>query len=483
MILVECQAKTNCLFRYGFQRILLACTVVIVLGLVERSSWAYEASTFRLMGVKVERSAHDGRRAMQASIDGIKRPAGAQLTVPVPEQGESLLEVPDDMAWAPAIKSGRLLFEAQWESNAHLATMIGPRFDQSSCTACHTEALSGSRKERGQQSGSPYVVKVLNEFARASHGSQFTVQSSSSSAAQRQLVVRSERSYGRFADGEQYYLERPVIDAREAGVALPAEWFGLRVAPALFGWGLLSAVDKTILQQLEDPDDADLDGISGRLISRNGQIGRFGWKADQPTLKAQIAAALANDMGVTTTLASAAVCLSAACEPELDDVRLNAITDYVQHIGVPDRQFQSVTEARAGFQIFNSVGCSGCHVPVLQTAEGEQSAFSRQVIWAYTDLLVHDMGQALADPHQGRALVVSALGDEPAGAAEWRTPPLWGVGLLEGRRVHGFLHDGRAQTLDEAVLWHGGEAALARQQFMALPVDDRNRLMAFLRSL
>lgn len=480
---LECQSESPCASVDGIRELSVAFTVLVVLTLVEPNTLAFDTLGFQRMGAIVEPNTLDSGSAQQKRVEGVRRPGGTWLTVPVAQKGESLLAVPSYLTRTSTIESGRLLFEAQWASNAHLLKMIGPRFDQSSCTACHTEALASPKVNVHQASDTPYVVKVLNDDARSKHGSQFAIQASDKGAVKRQLSIDLERSESQFANGERYILERPVIDAREENSVLPTDWFGLRVAPALFGWGLLSAVDETTLRQLADPNDTNRDGISGRLVGRAGQIGGFGWKAEQPTLKAQIAAALANDMGVTTRLALAPDCSLTSCTLELDDVRLNAITRYVKHIGVPDRQFQSVTQARAGFEIFNELGCSNCHVPVLQTAQQQEFAFSRQVIWAYTDLLVHDMGRALSDPVQNNVTVKAGVGDEPAGAAEWRTPPLWGVGLLEGRRVYGFLHDGRAQTLDEAVLWHGGEAAPAKQKFLDLPVSERNQLMAFLRSL
>jgi len=246
---------------------------------------------------------------------------------------------------------------------------------------------------------------------------------------------------------------------------------GLRAAPLLFGWGLIEQTETTMLEHFHDPEDANGDGISGRLVRPRGtpsdagaKIGFLGWKNGQASLRAQIAGALANDMGVL----SATACES-ACAPEISERELDQLTDYVRYIGVPDRR---PDRSRRGQDLFGLAGCSDCHVSVQLTTSGESGPLSGQLIWPYSDLMLHDMGEALADP-----------GNDPD-RREWRTAPLWGVGLVEERfPLRGFLHDGRARNLEEAILWHDGEARRARDVFASLPRRDREALLGFVRSL
>lgn len=213
-------------------------------------------------------------------------------------------------------------------------------------------------------------------------------------------------------------------------------------------------------------------------------LGRFGWKANQPTVRQQIAAALAGDMGITTVLFPQPDCplVQNACaaveavHPEVSVESLDAMTRYHFALGVPARRAADSPEVRHGEQVFIEAGCAACHVPTLRT--GPFSAFpalADQIIHPYTDLLLHDMGEGLTD---GRP-------DHAAGPRHWRTAPLWGIGLAEtvgdGKAV--YLHDGRARSLLEAILWHGGEAAASREAVRAMPKSKRESLLSFLRSL
>jgi len=261
-----------------------------------------------------------------------------------------------------------------------------------------------------------------------------------------------------------------------------------RVPPVVAGLGLLDEVPELEILSRADPDDADGDGISGRAnrvaAAGGGKevLGRFGWKAGQADLLHQTAIALIEDMGLTTRLYRAQNCppsqnaCRAAVEggdgaPEIDDASLDALVFYVANLRPPARRARPVRaeqdEIRRGELIFHGAGCPACHAPRLAGADGKAVA-------AYTDLLLHDMGDGLDD------------GRPEAGASgrEWRTPPLWGLGLIE--RVNGhllLLHDGRARGLAEAILWHGGEAERAKEFFRTLPAADRAALLTFLRSL
>ncbi|HEY8379559.1 MAG TPA: di-heme oxidoredictase family protein, partial [Nannocystis sp.] len=263
-----------------------------------------------------------------------------------------------------------------------------------------------------------------------------------------------------------------------------------RVAPAMIGLGLLAGIPEADIVAREDPDDADGDGISGRanrvwdVAAGRLALGRFGWKAGQPDVAQQTAAAFLGDMGLTTSLFPRENCPEGqlACaaaptggSPEVEDDTFGDVVYYASTLAVPARRDPDDPEVLRGKQIFHDVGCAACHVPRHRTAADAAIAEVRdQTIWPYTDLLLHDMGEALAD---GRPEYL-------ADGREWRTPPLWGLGLVEVVSGHTeFLHDGRARSLLEAVLWHGGEAEPAREAVRALPRADRDALVAFLNSL
>jgi CxxC motif-containing protein (DUF1111 family) len=265
----------------------------------------------------------------------------------------------------------------------------------------------------------------------------------------------------------------------------------------MIGLGMLEAVPQEDLLALADPEDRNGDGISGKpnwvTDKADGQLklGRFGWKAGAPSIRVQSASAFSGDIGISTPLVnrpygdctpSEVACLAMPNGEQADrgvsegpDPVLDLVTFYSQNLGVPRRRNIDDPAVLRGKQQFYGLGCISCHTPKFVTsrnAEGDAQKF--QLIWPYTDLLLHDMGEGLAD-------------HRPEGAAdgyEWRTPPLWGIGLT--RTVSGhtlFLHDGRARNLTEAILWHGGEAENAKAAFANLSESSRNDLLAFLESL
>jgi CxxC motif-containing protein (DUF1111 family) len=213
------------------------------------------------------------------------------------------------------------------------------------------------------------------------------------------------------------------------------------------------------------------------------RAGRFGWKAEQPTVLQQSAGAFLGDMGITSRLFPAQNCPDAQAdcmdavtggEPEIEDERLEKVGIYARSVAVPVRRSLDNDEVLRGKQLFGEAGCTSCHTPKHETGDGELEELSNQTIRPYTDLLLHDMGEALSD-------------DRPSYAAEgneWRTPPLWGVGLIEDVNDHlELLHDGRARGFAEAILWHGGEGEAAADAFRALSKDERAALVRFLESL
>jgi CxxC motif-containing protein (DUF1111 family) len=257
----------------------------------------------------------------------------------------------------------------------------------------------------------------------------------------------------------------------------------------MIGLGLLEVVPQDEILAREDPEDADGDGISGRAnhpfdpIAGAPALGRFGWKANQPGLLQQNTGAFLGDIGITSALHPEQNCTEAQTEcaaafapsePEADELIVDRVTFYSRTIAVPARRDVGDPLVLQGRELFAELGCAACHVPTLRTGASEIGQLVDQTIWPYTDLLLHDMGEGLAD---GRP-------DYEASGTEWRTPPLWGIGLVHTVNDHdNLLHDGRARGVAEAILWHGGEAQEARDAFVSLPRDEREALLAFMRSL
>jgi len=302
-----------------------------------------------------------------------------------------------------------------------------------------------------------------------------------------QAAISYVETQGVFTDGTSFKLQVPTYTLTGMYEALPAGVLvSPRVAPAVFGLGLLEAVPDGMLLALADPKDRDHNGISGRInyvwnqAHRRSEIGRFGWKSNQPALFQQTAGAYNGDMGITSPLFPSESCEGqfAGCErhaPEVDNTTVADVAFYTQTLGVPARRNLDDPQVAQGEELFHATGCAGCHVATLQTGtlQGVREV-SHQVIHPYTDLLVHDMGAGLADNRS----------DFQANGNEWRTAPLWGIGLVQTVNGHtNFLHDGRARSLMEAVLWHGGEAKRARERVRGSSADERAALIAFLESL
>jgi CxxC motif-containing protein (DUF1111 family) len=313
------------------------------------------------------------------------------------------------------------------------------------------------------------------------------------------MHVTYEEETVKLGDGTEVSLRRPSYRATDLGFGPMHEKVMLspRVASPMIGLGLLEAVPEAQILEMADPDDADGDGISGRpnrvwsLRMEDVMLGRFGWKAGNPTVEQQSAEAFAGDIGIGSTLVPRAsgdctqrqtACIGAPSgapkdhpNVEIADDLLALVTFYAQNLAVPPRRAADTPEVAAGRALFDQIGCAACHRPSLKSGEAAgQPHLSNQIIWPYTDLLLHDMGPGLADNRpEGRA-----------SGREWRTPPLWGIGLTKTVSGHTlFLHDGRARNLTEAILWHGGEADAARDKFAALSKADRAALLAFVSSL
>ncbi|HUL02383.1 MAG TPA: di-heme oxidoredictase family protein, partial [Gemmatimonadales bacterium] len=390
--------------------------------------------------------------------------------------------------------SGDAQFEATFVTGGTVNGGLGPLYDNTSCRACHIGDGRG-RPPLGTEQFETMLMR-LSIAGQDAHGGPNPAPGFGRQLQARAVVGSTPEAIpqityvevpGTYGDGQTYSLRRPTYVLSSPYTTLPA---GLlvspRVAPAVFGLGMLEAVDQADILSRADPGDANGDGIHGHAnyvydpTTGMTSLGRFGWKASAANLLQQTLGAYNEDIGVTSSVLPAENCegQSPACAPHTPDVSDSVtalVALYVRTLGVPARRAIGDPTALQGEQVFQSIGCAACHVATLHTgAAPETPEAANQTIHPYTDLLLHDMGPDLAD---GRP-------DYLATGQEWRTAPLWGIGLtltVNGHEL--FLHDGRARGLAEAILWHGGEAQAARERFRTLSAADRSALVAFLRSL
>ncbi|NBD10643.1 MULTISPECIES: di-heme oxidoredictase family protein [Corallococcus] len=364
---------------------------------------------------------------------------------------------------------------------------LGPAYNNTSCNGCHLRNGRGMPVMGGGPQRTQLLVRVSLPDGTPDHpngavpvpglGLQIQDQAVYGASPEASVTLAWEEREGTYADGTAYGLRSPRITiVMPDGSAPPSNMrTSLRLPPPVVGLGLLEAVDVATLQALADPTDANSDGVSGRLntvwdVQARALVpGRFGWKANSPNLRQQSAEAYFNDMGISSPLF-----------PEADGTfelplrTLDAAVFYAQSLGVPARTAMDDAAVKRGEAKFKDLGCVACHRDTLETGEHPVAELSHQRIHPYTDLLLHDMGAGLAD---GRP-------DGDATGNEWRTAPLWGLGLTQTILPYSsYLHDGRARTLEEAVLWHGGEAERAREGFRSLSASDRAALVRFLQSL
>ncbi len=390
---------------------------------------------------------------------------------------------------------GDLAFESAFVgAGAPVNPGLGPVFNNNACTACHVNNGRG-RPFLGTEPSSLLLrasVPGKDEHGGPVPAPGFGLQLSDKSLFGVQPEVRVRVTYEQiveeFDDGESYTLHRPSYALEDAYTDLPADIMtSPRIALPVFGRGLLEAIPEEDILAMADEADADGDGISGRpnwvydVRNQTMELGRFGWKANQPTLVQQAAAAYRNDMGVTNPIFPTDSAIGqpqadgVADDPEIDMETVELAAFYTQTLAVPARRNVEDPVVRRGQQLFKEAQCATCHTPSLETGhlEGIPSV-SHQTIRPYTDMLLHDMGPDLAD---GRP-------DYEATGSEWRTTPLWGLGLTRTvQNEYNLLHDGRAKSILEAVMWHGGEAEDSREAVRSMSAGDRAALLAFLESL
>ena len=364
---------------------------------------------------------------------------------------------------------------------------LGPLFNNVSCESCHIKNGRGHPVFRDSRLRSNALVLISDPEGEPDVpggnplveglGGQIQDHAVFGVRPEAEVSLRWEEIPGRYPDGGRYSLRKPVIDVMLSDGSSLGEnvQTSMRLPLPVIGLGLLEAVAEETLLGLSDPDDSDGDGISGRpnmvwnRVTASTEIGRFGRKAGSPDLRTQTARAYTEDMGVSNPGLPAG-----DEETDITEEQLDLTTFYVQTLAVPLRAKTDSPAAARGERIFSDIGCSSCHVPTLRTGEHLVEEVSNQTIQPFTDLLLHDMGEGLAD---GRP-------DFLATGREWRTPPLWGIGLTEKLLVTpNFLHDGRARTLEEAILWHGGEAEGVVDRFKNLSRDQRESIIKFLNTL
>ena len=374
---------------------------------------------------------------------------------------------------------------------------LGPTFNAQSCSSCHSHDGRAKPPDHDDDPTRGLLLRLSvpgpdGPVEEPTYGGQLQDRAINGVPPEGRISIRYETITGEYADGTTYTLRKPTYTIMEPafGPLHPEVMTSPRIAPATIGMGLLEAIPEDDVLALADPEDADGDGISGRpnMVWDDEQgrqvLGRFGWKASQPTVERQSAGAFHGDIGITSRHfpdencpPTQSACLEApnGGSPEVPDERLGKVTFYVQTLAVPAMRSVDDPQVREGARLFMEAGCGACHTPRHETAEDYPIRPLRgQVFFPYTDLLLHDMGEGLADNRP----------DGDASGREWRTPPLWGIGLVETVNGHTmFLHDGRARSIEEAVLWHDGEARQSRDYFIGLSSEERESVIRFLRSL
>ena len=412
---------------------------------------------------------------------------------------------------------GNGLFRKLWVSSpsSTLASDgLGPLYNARSCQRCHIKDGRGHPPENPEDNAISMFLRIsipapsdatiaeiegyIATLPDPTYGTQMQDFAVQGHASEYRLGITYEEEIVTLADGTHVSLRHPTYDAADLGYGQlhPDAMLSPRVAPQMIGLGLLEAIPAADILASADPDDLDKDGISGRpnivWSVEYGQpmLGRFGLKAGSPTIMEQSAAAFAGDIGISSPLfpAGAGECAAAQTQcqdaihgdnddrgTEIDAEGMDLVTFYSRNLAVPARRDVDDPQVLHGKEVFYSAGCTSCHTPSFVTHRLEdQPEQSFQLIWPYTDMLLHDMGKGLADNRP----------EARATGQEWRTPPLWGIGLTEQVSGHTyFLHDGRARSLLEAVLWHGGEAAAQRDAVIGMATADRDALIAFLESL
>ncbi|MFN7101161.1 MAG: di-heme oxidoredictase family protein [Pseudorhizobium sp.] len=415
-------------------------------------------------------------------------------------------------------KLGNALFRKLWvssPSSTQASDGLGPLFNARACQSCHLKDGRGHPPEGtadntsmflrlGRAARTPEEQEILARhealnFPDLTYGKQLQELAVPGLQSEGRMAISYEEIPVTLGDGDVVSLRKPIYSVADLGYGPlePDVTLSPRVAPPMIGMGMIEAIHEADILAKADPDDRDGDGISGRpaLVrdhrTRQIKLGRFGYKAENASVRDQSASAFVGDIGISNPDApfDHGDCTSAQVDcfarptgvqerlgaTEAPDPVLELVTFYSQNLAVPARRNPGDPTVLKGKSLFYQSGCTSCHTPKFVTRRDAQNkAHAFQLIWPHSDFLLHDMGEGLADGQQVGV----------ASGQEWRTQPLWGIGLTKTVNEHTFfLHDGRARNLTEAILWHGGEAQAARDAFASLGRDDRTALIAFLESL
>jgi CxxC motif-containing protein (DUF1111 family) len=454
---------------------------------------------------------------------GEDRPGGDATSNSVLITADAFSQSSGNMGFARELdfKVGNGIFRKAWvsaPSSNKSSAGLGPLFNARACQSCHFKDGRGHPPRSAQiedRSVSMFLrlsipPQTEEQKAAMAEGRMSVVPEPTYGTQLQELAIQGHVGEGRMviayedvpvtlAGGETVMLRKPTYRIVDPGYGPldPATMISPRMTPQMIGLGLLEAIPEADILAQEDPDDRNGDGVRGHanrvwsVEQGRAMLGRFGWKAGQPSVLQQAAEAFAGDIGISSWIAprpygdcmpTQQLCRSAphggpdaTSTEEINRKLLDLVGFYARNLAVPARRNPSSPTVLAGKSLFHSTGCAACHTPSFVTGENSPDEHLRgQRIWPYTDLLLHDMGDGLTDGRpEGRA-----------SGRDWRTPPLWGIGLTEEVNGHAFfLHDGRARNVTEAILWHGGEADRARDAFKALSPEDRQRLIAFVNSL
>lgn len=397
--------------------------------------------------------------------------------------------------------TGNSLFNQNWVTAPATTTArdgLGPIFNARACSGCHFKDGRGRVPNFNGEINHGLLLRLSTSGIQTNggnnpdpvYGGQLQDQSILAIDTEGGFTVNYQDTTVNYPDGSSLNLRSPsyLLTNLAYGDSDDNLLISPRIANQMIGLGLLEAIPESTLLSLSDEGDADNDGISGKpnyvwdIESQSQKIGRFGWKANQPNIRQQIAAAFSGDMGITSTLFPEENCPTGInCDdfpnggtPEINDGNLDKVALYSSTLAVPGRRDVNAQKILEGKSLFNSAKCIACHIPKLQTGSHPIPALANQTIRPYTDLLLHDLGIGLADN----------VSDFNATGREWRTQPLWGIGLIETVNGHtNLLHDGRARNIEEAILWHGGEASDSKELFMSLSSLERTLIINFIKSL
>ena len=397
---------------------------------------------------------------------------------------------------------GNSLFRQNWVSAPASTTArdgLGPTFNARACASCHNKDGRGTPLQIGQEFSAGFLMRISMPGTDlhggpnpvVNYGGQIQDRANLGVDYEAKVSVSFDTIIGEFADGETYELQKPIYTiSDEKFGSLAGVLTSPRVGQQVIGLGLVDAISKADILENADEFDANNDGISGKanyvwnVVTETTDLGRFGWKANAPNLRQQVAGAFSGDMGLTTSLFPDENCPSPQQDcfdainggsPEVTDNNLDNVMIYSSSLSVPIRRDFDTEEVLEGKKIFKDMKCNSCHIASFTTGSYPDSPTLEDVtIRPFSDFLLHDMGDDLADNRP----------DFLATGTEWRTQPLWGIGLFQEVGGHTFLlHDGRARNVEEAILWHGGEATQTKEAYKNLTKEDRTAVLAFINSL